>query len=230
MVPLAFGVILAGGAISIGIRADGWPSTWDDLVLSNLASRNENPKGWLVAVVSTTLGGILLLASAVLFIGTFRRMRSGWGILGALLYCLGVLAIITWAVLTPLTEGPSSFHVYLSYFAYMGSVGGLGICHSAIALMPHPVRALSLGSSVLLSAMFLVLIYFFFHDSIFDRHYWLLAVSEWVAGFLVASTTAALAYGVVRLTKAQMNTEQEQASAQQVAGGKAAAPRASAHL
>lgn len=228
MVPLAFGVILAGCAISIGIRADGWPSTWNDLVLSNLASRKENPMGWLVAVVSTTLGGILLLASAALFVETFRRMRSGWGILGALLYCLGVLAIITWAVSTPLTEGPSSFHVYLSYFAYMSSVGGLGICHAAIALMPNRVRALSLGSSFLLAATSVVLIYYFFHDSIFDRHYWLLAVSEWGAGFLVVSTTATLSYGVVRLTKAQMDTEQEQALAQQVAGGNAAAPHASA--
>jgi hypothetical protein len=228
IVPLAFSVILAGCAMSIGIRADGWPATWDDLVLSNLASRKENPTGWLVAVVSTTLGGILLLSSAALLVGAFRRIRSGWGILGALLYCLGVLAIITWAISTPLTVGPSSFHVYLSYFAYMSSVGGLGICHSVIALMPNPVRAFSLGSFVLLSATFLVIIYFFFHDSIFDRHFWLLAVSEWVAGFLVVSTTTALAYGVVRLTKAQMDTEQEQALAQQVARGNAAEPRASA--
>jgi len=214
MVPLAFSVILVGCAISIGIRAGGWPLSWDDLVLSRLTSNQENPNGWLVAVASTALGGILLLVSAALFIGTFRRWRSGWGTLGALLYCLGVLAIITWAVSTPLTEGYSSSHVYLSYFAYMSSVVGLGICHTVIALMPRGGRRFSVVSGVLLSATFLVLIYLFFNDAIFDRHLWLLAVSEWIAGFLIASTTVALVYRVVRLTSSQMRNDQEQALAQ----------------
>jgi len=205
--PLAFFVIFAGCAISIAIRTQGRTLGWDDLLLSNLASSEENPNGWLVAVVSTTLGGILLLTSAALFIGTFKRLRSGWGTAGALLYFLGTLAIIAWAVSTPLTKGYSSFHIQLSYFAYMSSVGGLGICHTVIALRSNSVPLLSVGSSVLLSAAFLVLIYFFFNDAVFDRHFWLLPVSEWIAGILLASTTTTLAYGAVRLASSQMDRE-----------------------
>jgi hypothetical protein len=207
MVPLAFGIMLAGCVISLGVRTEGWPREWDDLILSDLASKQSNPNGWLVAVVSTTLGGILLLAAAASFIWTFKRLPSRWGTVGAFFYCLGVLAIITWAVSTPLTEEYSSFHVNLSYFAYMSSVGGLGICHTVIALMSTPRRLLSIGSGFLLSATFLVLLYFFFHDEIFDHYLWLLAVTEWVAGFLIALTTADLAFGVVRLLNSRKNPD-----------------------
>lgn len=124
------------------------------------------------------------------------RLRSGWGMLGALLYGLGVLAMLAWAVSTPLSEGYTGFHINLSYFAYMSCVGGLGICHTVIALRPNAVRLLWVGSGALLAAAFLILVCFFFHDTIFEYSAWLLPVTEWAAALLVALTATALAYSV----------------------------------
>lgn len=200
MIPLAFGIMMAGFAISIGLHAGGWPSSWDDLVLSNLASTQDNPNGWPVATVTATLAGTLLLAASAMFIGMFKRLGSGWGVAGALLYSLGVLSIITWAVSTPLTNGPSQFHINLAYCAYLSSTGGLSLCHLVIARMRTPGRLLSAGSFFLLSIAFATVVYLFFNDEMFDRYEWLLAVTEWAAGILIALTTATLSFAVIRLT------------------------------
>src|SRR4051812_46014107 len=128
IIPLAYGIYLVGFSVSAAVRLAGRHPTLEDCIMSDLLSPEDNPRGWLISAVAAVLCGLMLLPTVGLFLRTWRRLDSRWGVQGAWLYGLGLVSVIAAGVSTPFQQSYVPIHVYLAFFAFMSLVAGLGIC------------------------------------------------------------------------------------------------------
>lgn len=205
LIPVAYGVFGAGFMISAAVFSADRTLTLENGIMSDLLSRIDNPHGYLISAIATTICGVLLLPAASLFQRGLKNSPRVWAVLGAWLYRLGLIAVIAVGVTTPLQQPYIPFHIWLSYFAFISMVAGLGVSLGAAAYSARPTRIplAVLGAIHIVTLLFLV--YLFFSPRYFDGRRWLLAVFEWALSALIAAGTIALAATLKRTTSDRVN-------------------------
>ena len=160
--------------------------------MSDLLSRIDNPRGYLISAVATVLCGLLLLPVATVFQRGCGLLHSRWAALGAWIYRVGLIAMIATGVSTPFQQSYVPIHVYLAFLAFMSLVTGLAICHAATALLITSGRLRHATLAILQMGAFLYLTYLFFSPGYFDERRWFLAACEWVVSALIVTGTVSL--------------------------------------
>ena len=158
--------------------------------MTDLLSRQTNPRGWYFSAISAVLCGALLLPVPTLF---QRAWRSSWQpltVLGAWLYRVGLIATCVLGVTSPFQLPYGRIHVWLAFLAFMSQVAGLGVCF-AVASHARKSPALAMLSAFQVGLL-CFLAYLFFTPAFFDERLWLLAVCEWGLGALIAASTGIL--------------------------------------
>jgi hypothetical protein len=190
--------------ISAGLCYSGKPMVLSDAVISFLLSASDNPHGYRIAGVGTSLCGALLLPVAFLFYRNLSRRNQPLALVGAVLFGLGPLSALSMIFFT---REINDAHVYLAFAAYMCMTAGLLIC---LALEAHPAiraggpagRFLFLVLCFLLAVLiFLVYLLFtpdFFNDKSLLRN---VAFCEWTLCGILAACISGLAVMVSRPTR-----------------------------
>jgi hypothetical protein len=192
LIPFAYGVFLVGFAVSAALLCAGRSPTLEDGIMSDLLSREDNPRGYLIAATATMLSGFLLLPVATLFQRSRRGPHRGWAVLGAWLYRLGLVAVIATGISTPFQQPYVPVHLWLSYLAFMGMAAGLGVglCVAACPSGRGRLRLAALAALHVGALLFLA--YLFFTPTFFEGRRWFLAVCEWMLSVLIAVGTLTL--------------------------------------
>ena len=189
IIPLAYGIYLAGFSISAAVRLAGQRPKLEDAIMSDLLSPEYNPRGCYISAVAAAFCGFMLLPSVGLFIRTWRTLGTRWGEVGAWLYGLGLLSVIATAVSAPFQMPYVPIHIYLAFIAFMSLVAGLGISLTAAVFVSHAARLKFAVAAVVLLGAFIYLIYLFFAPEYFAGRRWLLALLEWALGALIGIGT-----------------------------------------
>ena len=206
LIPGAYVVFGAGFMMSAAVFSADQTLTLENGIMSDLLSRIDNPHGYLISAIATTICGVLLLPAASLFQRSWKSSPRGLVVLGAWLYRLGLIATIAVGATTPLQQPYISFHIWLAYFAFMSMVAGLGVSLGAAAYSSTSARlALAVFGAIHIGTL-LFLVYLFFSPSYFDGRRWLLAVLEWALSALIATGTIALAATLVRTTNERIES------------------------
>ncbi|MHC4930336.1 MAG: hypothetical protein ACYTFU_11865 [Planctomycetota bacterium] len=205
LIPGAYGVFVAGFVISAGVFSADRTLTLEDGIMSDLLSRKDNPHGYLISAIATMICGGLLLPAANLFQRGWKGSPRGWVVLGAWLYRLGLIAAIAVGVTTPLQQPYISFHIWLSYLAFMSMVAGLGVSLEVAAYSSTSARIPLAVLGVFQIGTLLFLVHLFFSPSYFEGRRWLLAVYEWALSALIAAGTIAQAAALVRAKNDRAN-------------------------
>jgi hypothetical protein len=193
LIPMAYGIFLAGFLISVLVVSAGRSPTLEDGIMSDLLSPIDNPRGYLISAVATVLCGLLLLPVAIVFQRSCGLHPSRWATLGAWIYRVGLIATIATGVTTPFQQSYVPIHVYLAFLAFMSLAAGLAICHAVAALLITSGRLRHATLATLQLGAFLYLTYLFFSPGYFNERRWFLAACEWVVSALVVTGTVSLA-------------------------------------
>ncbi len=192
LIPLAYGVFLAGYLISIVVVSAGRSPRLEDGIMSDLLSRSDNPRGYLISAAATVVCGLLLLPTATLLQKACGLLHYRWAVLGAWIYRVGLVATIATGASTPFQQPYVPIHIYLAFLAFMSLVAGLAICHAVVALSMPSARLRHATLATLQVSVLLYLTYLFFTPRYFDGRRWFLAVCEWVVSALIVSGTVSL--------------------------------------
>ena len=168
-------------AFCTGLGIAGWiyftgrPFDARDLVISDLVSPDDNPRGYLAGAAGIAIASLLLVPG--LARNHLRvRFRDRWAALaGTVLSGLGLLAAMSIGILAPMTHDYTVLHVQLAFAAFIGVCAGT-TTHLAVAARRN--RAL-LGFQ---SCVLLFLGYLYFHPRFFGNTGLLdsLAFWEWM--------------------------------------------------
>ena len=194
LIPGAYGVFLAGFVISGAIFSAGRKLTLENGLMSDLLSRIENPRGYLISTIATVACGALLLPTATLF---QRGWKSVWAVLGAWLYRIGLIATIAIGATTFVQRPYTPIHIWLAFVAFMSLVAGLGVS-LVVAACSHPSARFvlaALGAFQIGALLFLAYVFgggLFFGVDFFEGRRWFLPICEWALCALIALGTVAL--------------------------------------
>jgi hypothetical protein len=161
--------------------------------MSDLLSRIDNPRGYLISAIATVVCGLLLLPVATLFQRTCRSLHCRWAVMGAWVYRGGLAAAIATGISTPFQQPYVPIHIYLAFAAFMALVAGLTICLAATACFLTSARLRLAVLAALHAAALSFLTFVFLTPRYFDGRRWFLAVCEWGLSVLIAVGTMALA-------------------------------------
>jgi len=196
LVPCAIALLLAGTAWSAAIYYSARPLVAAEAVLSDLQSRDSNPRGYVPAAAGTVLCGLLLFPAATLFERVLGESHRRWAAAGAWLYRAGLGAAVAMGLLEPFQELYNPLHVLLAYAAFVALVAALGICalvSASARLRPHRAVWVAIAA---LQCVALLLIF----EVVRVRVPWVksgfwssLAAGELALCAVIAGTTAALA-------------------------------------
>ena len=206
LIPVAYGVFLAGFMTSAAVRLADRPPTLEAGIMSDLLSRIDNPRGYLFSAMATVMCGVLLLPAAALFQRGWSSPPGRWAILGAWLYRVGLIAAIAVGATTPLQRPYVALHIWLTFLAFMSLVAGLAVSLAVAACSATAVRfplaalgALQMGALFFLTYVFLG--YLGVVDDCFEGRRWFLAVCEWGLSALIAAGTVAVAGALAQASK-----------------------------
>lgn len=198
---MAYGIFLAGFALSIAAKCAGRPATLEDAIMSDLLSPSDNPRGYFIAAMATMLCGLLLLPAATLFQHGWNPPPRSWAVLGAWLYRLGLIATMAVGTTTPFQQPYVPVHLWLAFAAFMSLAAGLAVSLGVAACSATSARArfslATLGALQIGALIFLA--YLFVTPDYFQDRRWFMAVCEWVLGALIVAGTVAVAAMLARL-------------------------------
>lgn len=197
-------VFFGGMLISAKSFFSGKPINWHDAVISYLLSSSDNPHGYRVAIVGTSICGALLLPVAFLFYQKLSRRNRALAIGGSVLFGLGPLCAVSMIFFT---SEINDVHVQLANAAFFFMTGGLLIC-IAIEALPE-VRSGSLrGMALLVILLFLLailafIVYLVFTPDFFNNRNLIHSVAfcEWGLCVVLAICISGLAMMLTRPTR-----------------------------
>jgi hypothetical protein len=174
LIPASYLVFFAGLMASGAIFFRGKPFDAKSAIISDLASPDDNPRGYGPSAAGTAIAGILLAPAAMMF---HQRLRKGWpklALAGAAMFALGLGAAAAIGIFAPFTHGYTPMHIQLAYAAFIGICGGV-LLHLIAARAAKGLIALQ-------CAVLLVLVYLYVGPELFtnDRLLTSLAFWEWV--------------------------------------------------
>jgi len=129
--PIAYLIFFASLVISAAIFYRGRPFDLKSVIISDLESPGENPRGYGVAAAGTAICGALLIPAVVVFYRRVRKRRA-LAITGAALFAIGLGAAIAIGLLAPSTRGYTPVHVQLAYAAFIGIAAGTVVYLAAV--------------------------------------------------------------------------------------------------
>jgi hypothetical protein len=175
-----------------------------DAVISYLLSASDNPHGYRVASVGTSICGALLLPVAFLFYQKLSRRHRALAIAGSLIFGLGPLCALSMIFFT---NDINDLHVYLATAAYFFMTLGLLIC-IAIEGLQEVRSGGPRGVTLLLSLLFLLavlafIVYLEFTPDFFNDRTLLHSVAfcEWALCAILAVCISGLALMLTRPTR-----------------------------
>jgi uncharacterized membrane protein YhaH (DUF805 family) len=165
------------------------------IVISDLESPEDNPRGYGVGAAGTAVCGILLIPAAAVSYRRLQVVRRKLALAGTVLLGAGLAAAIAIGFLAPFTTDYTTLHIQLAFAAFIGICAGTLVC-SIIAALP----ALETGGScgprlvamvVLQGSVILFLVYLYFTPHFFNYKglFTSLAFWEWL---LCANCVASL--------------------------------------
>jgi hypothetical protein len=174
LIPASYLVFFAGLILSGAIFFRGKAFEPKSAIISDLASPDDNPRGYGASAAGTAIAGILLTPAAMMF---YRRLRKGQpklALAGAIMFALGLGAAVAIGILAPFTHGYTPVHIQLAYAAFIGICGGV-LLHLIAARAARGLIALQ-------CAVLLFLVYLYVGPELFtnDRLLTSLAFWEWV--------------------------------------------------
>lgn len=168
---------------------------WHDAVISYLLSSSDNPHGYRVASVGTSICGALLLPVAFVFYRNLSRRNRVLAIAGQLIFGLGPLCAVSMIFFT---SEINDLHVELATAAYFFMTLGLLIC---IAMEVRGVALLVILPFLLAILAFIV--YLEFTPDFFDNRNLIHSVAfcEWGLCVVLAICISGLAMMLTRPTR-----------------------------
>ena len=188
-VPTAYTVFVIGFLLAAAARSAERKPTWEDAVMSELLSRQDNPRGYFVAIAAVAVCAMLLFPAADLIQEGACRRCAAWRRAAAWLYRAGLFTAVANATLTPWLEKYGTFHVSLAFFSFMVLTAALAIVLIATAFVSHAGRVGLAALGLAQVAALLFLTYLYFASWYFVDRRWLLGLFEWAFAALVAVGT-----------------------------------------
>jgi hypothetical protein len=133
LLPASFAVYLTGFFISATVFLHGKPFVPKTILLSDLASPQENPKGYIALLIATVLTALLFLPVASICHRCSRRSLIRG--VATTAFSAGSAAALLIASLAPVTGTSSTLHIQLAYGAFSGIL--LGTTLHLIAIRAH---------------------------------------------------------------------------------------------
>lgn len=156
------------------------------IVISDLESPADNPRGYGFGAAGTAVCGILLIPAVAVSYRRLQLVRRKLALAGTVLLGAGVASAIAIGFLSPFTTDYTTLHIQLAFAAFIGICAGTLVC-SIIAALPalktggswgrRQVAMLVLQGSVIL---FLVYLYFTPHFFNYKGLFTSLAFWEWL--------------------------------------------------
>jgi hypothetical protein len=203
LIPAACGIFLVGFVISAAFHCADRAPALENGVMSDLLSREDNPRGYLFSAIATVVCGVLLLPAATLFRRACAGPHRRWAVRGAWLYRVGLIAAIAIGATTPLQQPYIPIHIWMAFLAFACTVAGLAVGLGVAAVASTSARVPLAGLAALQVAALLFLGYISVSPEYLDGRLGLLAVSEWLLCSLIAAGTVALAAALVRASSHQ---------------------------
>jgi len=195
--PLAYVVFFAGLVLSILARCSDRAFRVEDGILSDLFSRIDNPRGYLIACSAITICGLALLPVAS-FIQQRLHGASRLSAVSGWLYRLGVFATIAVGLTTPFQRPYVAVHIYLSFFSFMAMVAGLMLGFAAVARTTRAGKSFLWWLAAMQVAFLLFLGYLLVKPGFFHNRRDALAICEWVMCISIGVCTTLLAIALPR--------------------------------
>lgn len=149
-----------------------------DLVISDLVSPDDNPRGYGPGAAGIAIAALLLVPLVVRSHVRWRGVNGRWALAGTLWWGAGLAAALAIGMLAPLTHDYTPLHVQLAFVAFIGVCAGTAT-HVGIASQRNRalVRLVCFEICVLL-----FLGYLYFHPHFFGNTGLLdsLAFWEWM--------------------------------------------------
>ena len=140
-------IFLMGMAVSSAVYFSARPVHFQDSVLSNFLSPDDNPHGYPASAAGTVIAGLVLAPTALIFHRRISMIDRWWSAAGTVFYAMGVLAAILIGLLAPLSGLNFSVHLVLAYVAFMSLQ--IGICtYLTIAAYGSKSRKLRIFTAV----------------------------------------------------------------------------------
>lgn len=95
-----------------------------ELILSDLQSPDDNPRGYAIAAVGVGVTAILLTPVVLVFHRALRPLRPRSARAGTVAFALGLLAAFGIGVMAPFTHDYTPLHVALASTAFLGISAG----------------------------------------------------------------------------------------------------------
>ena len=190
LLPASYLVFLASMLVSGMIFYKGKPFDPKAAILSDLASPDENPRGYRVAAVGIALFAILLAPATPVFYNCLRRVHPRLSLAGAVAFAVGLASAVSIGILAPFTHGYTPLHVQLASAAFIGISAGVWLNLLAAKAAP---ALLIFQSAALLIVIFLCYGPVDFNN---DRLLTGLAFWEWVLCLDCGVALCALARGL----------------------------------
>lgn len=191
-VPASELIFFLGLLVSGTIFFQGKPFDFKAVVISDLESPEDNPRGYAAAAAATAISGVLLAPASLVFYRQLRYKKRWLARIAGAWFALGVAGAIAIGLTAPFTRGYSPLHVQLAFAAFVGIAGGIWF---DILTLPS-LSFLKWFQGV----VFLFLLYLYFGPDFFNYDHLLtsLAFSEWILCVDVGLALLALARAVDR--------------------------------
>jgi Protein of unknown function (DUF998) len=168
LIPAAGAVFFAALIISAVPHYAGKPMDLMRAVISDLASPEDNPHGYLIAAAGMAVCGLLLVPAAHWFFRVLRRIHSGVAAAGLLLFGSALAGQIAMGLMAPFESAYSDVHIYIAYFTFLMMAAGILVWLAAAV----PARRRVLAAAILQGCVVAFLIYLtaglLFHTSAGD--------------------------------------------------------------
>lgn len=159
---------------------------WKNAVISDLQSPIENPSGYIIAALGTTLAGIILLPTIILFHSKLYRISRLFSSFGTIIFSLGILGTFIIGCLTPFPSVYEPIHIPAAFATFISIVMSILVYSLILAYGVFRVnKKLSyflLGLGVFKLSVLIALFYLFVTPGFFtnDGLVRVLALWEWL--------------------------------------------------
>lgn len=185
-ITLSIFVFFTSLVLSSSFYYSGKTFDWKSAVISDLQSPIENPNGFIIAALGTTLTGIILAPTVVLFHSKLYRTSKVFSTLGTIAFSLGILGTLIIGCLTPFPKSYEPIHIPIAFATFISIVMSILIYCSLIAYTTYSLNKI-LGLSLVILGLFklsvlIALFYLYLTPGFFTNDHLIttLALWEWL--------------------------------------------------